>query len=260
MRSLDILHALQKKADTPTSQNSAINLELPSHQVFKRVDPDTSGSKSPSTSSRRRITYKLTNPSHCLRQVLILLSILSGPLAREATAAGLSEHAPWLLDSLYALCNAQVQWDPPIEVAIVPLIQIALSFACRNVANGNTKSIIQGKACIVLSFLIAELATRPAELLGGGDAPKVARTSLCQSIICLTKTSISNKAISRLVAAHVVGHCEYLSVQVPELGPGTDFAVRPPVLTKLREVDINKKIESCPFITRGIRPTNAEGL
>ena len=174
---------------------------------------------------RRRVTYKLTNPFQCLRQAFILLSILSGPLVRETRLAGFSEHGPWLLDSLHALCNAQVQWNPPIEVAIVPLVQIAMLFAHRDTSRGNTESILQGKACIVLSFLIAELATRPAELLGDSEASRDARSCLCRSIICLTKTSVSNRAISRLVSAHVVGHCDYLSSEIPELGPGTDFAV-----------------------------------
>lgn len=140
----------------------------------------------------------------------------------------LADHGPWLLDSLHALCNAQIRWDPPIDVAIVPLIRIALSLASRRITNGSTRSIIHTKACIVLSFLLAELATRPAELLGGGETSKEARNSLCLSVLNLTKVSILNRPIGRLVSAHLVGHCEYLSLQVSELGAGTDFAVRMP--------------------------------
>lgn len=240
--SLDILDALENSpTDRSGSRSPAVKLDLPSNRVFKCIDPDAADPTSESTSLRRRVTYKLTNPSQCLRQALILLSILSGPLTRENPVAGLSEHGPWLLDSLHALCNAQIQRDPAIEVTIVPLIKIALPFACRNVARGNTRSIIQGKACIVLSFLIAELATRPTELLGDSEASKAARCSLCQSILCLTKTSISDRAISRLVSAHVVGNCEYLSSQVPELRPGSDFAVRPLSLRKIdKNFDVNE--------------------
>ncbi|CAI4211035.1 unnamed protein product [Parascedosporium putredinis] len=172
----DILDTLNKCAGGPSARNTSVSIELPSQRVFKHVDPDTSESESPSASLRRRVTYKLTNPFQCLRQAFILLSILSGPLVRETRLAGFSEHGPWLLDSLHALCNAQVQWNPPIEVAIVPLVQIAMLFAHRDTSRGNTESILQGKACIVLSFLIAELATRPAELLGDSEASKDARS------------------------------------------------------------------------------------
>lgn len=216
----DILHGLQTSSGGSGRQGPVINLELPPERVFKCLDPEES-----SSSLRRRVTYKLSNPSQCLKQASTLLSVLAEPLDCDTPMTSLSEHGPWLLDSLHALCNAQARWDPPIDVAIVPLIRITLSLASRRITNGSTRSIIHAKACIVLSFLLTELATKPAELLGDGEAAKSARDSLCESIIGLTKVSLSNRPVGRLVSAHVVGHCEYLSLQVSELGTGTDFAV-----------------------------------
>lgn len=229
----DILNGLQTSSVSSGRQGAVINLELPSERVFKYLDPEES-----SSSLRRRVTYKLSNPSQCLQQASTLLSVLAEPLDCETPMASLAEHGPWLLDSLHALCNAQTRWDPPIDVAIVPLIRIALSLASRRITNGSTRSIIHTKACIVLSFLLTELATKPAELLGDSEAAKSCRDSLCESIVSLAKVSISNRPVGRLVSAHVVGHCEYLSLQVSELGTGTDFAVSLCCYTKSRHAPV----------------------
>jgi hypothetical protein len=217
----DLLDSLRTASVSNSHRGSTINLELPSERVFKHLEPRES-----STSLWRRVTYRLNSPAQCLRQAGTLLSVLAELLEYDAPMASLADHGPWLLDSLHVLCDAQLRWDPPIEVAIVPLIRIALSLASRKIPNSGTRSVIYTKSCIVLSYLLTGLSTRPAELMGDGEVNKAARESFCQSIIGLTKVSISNRAIGRLVSAHLVGHCEYLLLQVSELGSGTDFAVR----------------------------------
>ena len=216
----DILDGLQASPVRAGGKGAAINLELPSDRVFEHLDPDQSPS-----SLKRRVTYKLSNPSHCLRQAYTLLFILAEPLDCDTPVGGLAEYGPWLLDSLHALCNTQARWNPPIDVAIIPLIRIVLSLASRRITNGSTRSIVHTKACVVLSSLLTELAARPAELVGDEESNQSARGSLCQSIVALIKVSLSNRPIGRFVSAHVVGHCEYLSHQVAELGAGTEFAV-----------------------------------
>lgn len=167
----------------------------------------------------------MNHPSQCLQQAYALLSILAEPLNRDTPVRGLAEHGPWLLDSIHALCNVQARWDPPIDVSIVPLIRIILSLASRKITNGSARSTAHTKACVVLSYLLTELTARPAELQGEGELSRSARSSLCHSILALVKASLSNRPIGRFVSAHVVGHCEYLSLQAAQLGAGTDFAV-----------------------------------
>lgn len=217
----DIIDGLQNPPASTARRGSAISLELPSARVFRHLDTDPSPS-----SLRRCVTYKLNHPSQCLQQAYTLLTILAEPLNRDPPVRGLAEHGPWLLDSIHALCNVQARWNTTIGVSIVPLIRIILSLISRRVTNGSSRSTAHTKACLILSYLLTELAGRPAELQGEEDSSRSACRSLCHSIIALAKVSLLNRPIGRFVSAHVVGHCEYLSLQVAQLGAGTDFSVR----------------------------------
>src|SRR5687767_5165035 len=120
---IDILEALCGQ------QGRTLSVDLPSERVFNHLDDPND---TPESTSRRRVTYKLNDPSQCLRQASTLLSILAELLHVPSGPTAFTEHAAWLFDSIHALCNTQTRWDPPIEVSIIPLMKIALAFAKGN--------------------------------------------------------------------------------------------------------------------------------
>jgi serine/threonine-protein kinase ATR len=170
-------------------------------------------------------TYLLLGVKTAVQHISSLLRILAFPIITTSEIpffrTEITEHIPWILDSLMALRTVQGCWQIIVPSTVAILIEQTSNLLTVGLKNDN--SVVQSKAYTILTLLSADLAQRPNEIMGTDEKSTQLRHAYCMALLQLVDAALMDRAFGRLATAKIVGELEFLSTQHHVLDKDGDF-------------------------------------
>lgn len=207
---------------------TTIDLELPEDKVLGLVSLGSDAIK-----GAHACSYSITCIEHLIRQaaclINILLTIAVSQMSPGRQILCLTEHIPWLVDSLEELNEEQKRWRHHCQYSPFIFLKLALNLAGSQ--SSPLHDLVSQKLYTIVVLMTADLAEQSEELTGTKQNAKSAINTLALSLAHLAGAMIRKRPIAKIVAAKLLKPLEHISVESGISDDTGDLAVRrPPAL------------------------------
>lgn len=213
------------KYSDPASRTN-IDLELPEDKVLEALLPGADMQRAGTC------CYSITGIEHLARHADCLINILHTASVSQMNPGrhimSLTEHIPWLVDSLEELNEERKRWRHHCQYSPFVFLEWALGLA-RSPSSLN--DLVLQKLYTIMVLITADVAGQPEQLTSPVQDEKSARRTLALSLAHLAGAVIGKRPIAKLVAAKLLKPLEHFSTSVEQDIPKDlgDLAVRRPL-------------------------------
>lgn len=179
-------------------------------------------------------SYCVDGIENAIRHASSLISILHTAVVPRKSyhrqVISVTEHLPWLADSLESLNEEQKRWKDHYNHTPVPLLKLALDLTG---SLSGVDEVISYKLDSIVVLLSADVAGHPTELIGQGQNARTAIRTLALALVHLAEAGVKKRPVSKLISSQLLKPLERLLIECTIYEETNDLHVGFPTLVVL---------------------------